>query len=101
MTFLGILVGFNMHAKETLAPRLSKAHSTFYGFCKTLSAVLCSPKKRLDLVNSFVTSKWRWMAAAVRPTATILKELNVVIATMLIGVFRFTGVGLQGDVRVG
>ena len=55
MTFLESLLGFNMHARETLAPRLSKALNTFYGFYKILSAVSCSPEKRLDLVNSFVT----------------------------------------------
>ena len=106
MTFLAKPA--NMHARETLAPRLSKALNTFYGFYKILSAVSCSPEKRLDLVNSFVTSKWRWMAAAIRPTAAILKELNVVVTTMLMGVFRFPGdvllsaplIGLQGDVRV-
>ena len=108
MTFLGSLLGFNMHARETLAPRLSKALNTFYGFYKILSALSGSPEKRLDLVNSFVTSKWRWMAAAIRPTAAILKELNVVVTTMLMGVFRFPGdvllsaplIGLQGDVHV-
>ena len=48
------------------------------------------------------------MAAAIRPTAAILKELNVVVTTMLMGVFRFPGdvllsaplIGLQGDVHV-
>ena len=107
MTFLGSLLGFNMHARETLAPRLSKALNTFYGFYNILSALSGSPEKRLDLVNSFVTSKWRWMAAAIRPTAAILKELNVVVTTMLMGVFRFPGdvllsaplIGLQGDVQ--
>ena len=86
MTFLGINLGFGMHAQEVLAPRLTKAVKTFYGFYKMLSSVTCSPKKRLNLLNSYVTSKWRWMAAAVGPTVAVLKQLNAVVTTMLMGI---------------
>ena len=106
---LGFLLGFNMHVRETLAPRLSKALNTLYGFYKILSAVACSPKKRVDFVNSLVISKWRGMAAAVRPTTAILKELNAIVTTMLMGIFRFPQgmccclhhwTGLQGEEHV-
>ena len=65
--FLGILVGFAVTCQMTIAARLRMATNSFYGYLGFLSRARGPLKKRLHLLNSFVTSNWRWLSAAARP----------------------------------
>ena len=57
--FLGILVGFAVTCQMTIATRLRMATNSFYGYLGFLARSRGSLQKRLQLLNSFVTSKWR------------------------------------------
>ena len=77
--FLGVLIGFNLPCQTVLSARLNKATNAFWGYYKILRRTTAPVKKRLDLFNTFITSRWRWMAPAVRPLkgiASMLKTLH-------------------------
>ena len=77
--FLGVLIGFNLTCQSVLSARLNKATNAFWGYYKILRRTTAPVKKRLDLFNTFITSRWRWMAPAVRPLkgiASMLKTLH-------------------------
>ena len=45
--------------------------------------VLASIRKRLHLLNTYVTSKWRWMSPCVRPVTAVRNMLSVMHNTLL------------------
>ena len=81
--FLGVLMGFDINSQTILAARLSLANNTFWGYYKILRRQGTPIRKRLHLLNTYVTSKWRWMSPCVRPVTSVHKMLNVMHNSLL------------------
>ena len=69
--FLGVLVGFGISAQAVLSARLTMAQNSFWGYYKILKRPGGPIKNCLHLLNTFVTSKWRWLSPCVRPVTNI------------------------------
>ena len=87
--FLGILITFSVSCKDVLLHRLGWAR------CMILSRVLQDPlresasvKKRLQLLDTFITRKWRWMAPALRPVTAVRKTLDSLHLTYVSSIVR-------------
>ena len=89
MVFLGVTLGFGIKALETLSPRITKALNSFYGYYKILCSVRTPPRRRIHLLSAYITSRWRWMASAIRPIQAVHRHLNSVVTGMLMSVFAF------------
>ena len=74
--FLGVLVGFAVTAQMTLGRSLGRAMNSFWAFYGILKAGLSPVRERLHLCQAYVTSRWRWMSPAARPTQAILAMRN-------------------------
>ena len=81
--FLGVLIGFKMSCLAVLSARLAMATNSFWGHFKLLKRPAGTVKKKMHLLNSYVTSKWRWMSACVRPIQAVQKALKVLHASFL------------------
>ena len=81
--FLGILMGFDLNCQTILSARLTMANNTFWGYYRILRRPAAPVRKRLQLLNTYVTSKWRWMSPCVRPVSAVVKMLNVMHTTLL------------------
>ena len=93
--YLGVLLGFRLTCQAVLAARLVQATNAFFGYLSFLtqcSAPLC---KRLHLMSTFVTSRWRWMSAAVRPTTAVHQSLKVTQTNFLVWICKFPRDSLQ------
>ena len=93
--FLGILVGFAVTCQMTIAARLRMAANSFYGYLGFLSRARGPLKKRLHLLNSFVTSKWRWLSAAARPLFAVSGQLLTLHTHFLVSMTRLAHDALQ------
>ena len=78
----------------TIAARFRMATNSFYGYLGFLARTRGSLTKRLHLLNSFVTSKWRWLAAAARPFA-VSKQLRQLHTHLLVSMTRLAQDPLQ------
>ena len=87
--FLGVLVGFNISSQAVLSARLSMAHNSFWGYYRILKRKGGPVKTRLHLLNSFVTSKWRWLSPCIRPVTMVVNMLMVVHTTLLTSLCGF------------
>ena len=81
--FLGILMGFDLNCQTILSARLTMANNTFWGYYRILKRPAAPVRKRLQLLNTYVTSKWRWMSPCVRPVSAVTKMLNVMHTSLL------------------
>ena len=93
--FLGVLVGFAVTCQMTVAARLRMATNSFYGYLGFLARTRGPPTKRLHLLNSFVTSKWRWLSAAARPLYAVSKQLRRLHTSLLVSMTRLAQDPLQ------
>ena len=80
--FLGVLVGFGISSQAVLGARLTLAHNSFWGYYRILRRKGGPIKTRLHLLNSFVTSKWRWLSPCVRPVTMVVNMLLVMQTTL-------------------
>ena len=83
LIFLGVLIGFQVTAAQTLGRSLGKAMNSFWCFVGILRSGATPVKERLKLLTSFVTSRWRWRSAAARPTAALLRTLRIAHTNLL------------------
>ena len=81
--FLGVLIGFKLSCQAVLSARLAMATNSFWGHFKLLKRPVGSIRKKLHLLNSYVTSKWRWMSASVRPIQAVQKTLKTLHTSFL------------------
>ena len=81
--FLGVLMGFDIDSQTILAARLSMTNNAFWGYYKILRRPGSSLRKRLHLLNTFVTSKWRWISPCIRPVTAVRNMLSVMHNTLL------------------
>ncbi|CAE7493906.1 unnamed protein product [Symbiodinium sp. CCMP2592] len=93
--FLGILVGFAVTCQMTLAARLRMATNSFFGYLGFLARAKGPLTKRLHLLDSFVTSRWRWLSAAVRPLFAVAKQLRTLQTHFLVSMTRLAHDPLQ------
>ncbi|CAE6941294.1 BXL5 [Symbiodinium sp. CCMP2592] len=93
--FLGILVGFAVTCQMTLAARLRMATNSFFGYLGFLARAKGSLTKRLHLLDSFMTSRWRWLSAAVRPLFAVAKQLRTLQTHFLVSMARLAHDPLQ------
>ena len=84
LLFLGILIGFHVTRMETLCHRLLKAAAAFHAHYAILMRSTADSMKRVLLFTTFVTSRWRWMSCAFRPTKAIRKALDVMQTTSVL-----------------
>ena len=82
-TFLGVLMGFDINAQTILAARLSMTNNAFWGYYKILRRPAASLRKRLHLLDTYVTSKWRWISPCIRPVTAVKNMLSVMHNTLL------------------
>ena len=59
------------------------ANNAFWGYYRILRRPASTLRKRLHLLNTFITSKWRWMSPCVRTVSAVVKSLNVMHNTLL------------------
>ena len=83
MLYLGVLIGFQVTCMQVLQARLVRATNAFHAFYKILVRKVGSIKTRLNLLTSYVASKWHWLSPCVRPTTQILKTLDVLQCTFM------------------
>ena len=88
--FLGVLIGFKLSCQAVLNARLALATNSFWGHFKLLRRPIGSVRKKLHLLNSYVTSKWRWMSACVRPIQAVQKALKTLHTSFLGCLCRFS-----------
>ena len=81
--FLGVLMGFDLNSQTVLASRLSMANNSFWGYYRILRRPCAPLRKRLHLLNTYVTSRWRWMSPCVRPVTAVRRALSSMHATFL------------------
>ena len=81
--FLGVLMGFDLNSQTILSARLTMANNSFWGYYRILRRPGAPLRKRLHLLNTYVTSKWRWMSPCVRPVSAVSKALTVMHNTLL------------------
>ena len=89
-TFLGVLIGFHLSCQAVISSRLAQATNAFWGHFKLLKRPVGSIQKKLHLLNSYVTSKWRWMSAAVRPIGAVQKTLRILHTSFLAALCRYS-----------
>ena len=77
-----------MTCQMTLAARLRMATNSFFGYMSFLSRTRGPLAKRLQLLGSFVTNKWRWLSAAVRPLHAVAQQLRSLQTTFLLSMCR-------------
>ena len=82
-TVLGVLMGFDINCQTILSARLCLANNSFWGYYKILRRRGAPLRKRLHLLNTYVTSKWRWMSPCVRPVSPVSNMLSVMHNTLL------------------
>ena len=88
LVFLGILMGFAVTCVDVLNHRLGIAAKTFHGFYRILCRGTTPVKKRLQLLDSYITSKWRWMSPAVRPVTKVKRLLEILHLTYVCSIAR-------------
>ena len=88
--FLGILMGFGISSQTILSARLTQAQNSFWGYFKILKRKTGPLKTRLHLLNTFVTSKWRWLSPCVRPVTMVSNMLLIVQTTLLTSLCGFS-----------
>ena len=88
--FLGIIIGFRLCCQAVLNARLAMTTNSFWGHFKLLKRPIGSIRKKLHLLNSYVTSKWRWMSACVRPIQAVQKTLKTLHTSFLGSLCRFS-----------
>ena len=76
-------MGFDIDSQTIFAARLSMTNNAFWGYYKILRRPGSSLRKRLHLLNTFVTSKWRWISPCVRPVTAVHNMLSVMHNTLL------------------
>ena len=81
--FLGVLMGFDLNSQTVLSARLTMANNSFWGYYRILRRPGAPLRKRLHLLNTYVTSKWRWLSPCVRPITAVSKSLTVMHNTLL------------------
>ena len=87
--FLGVLIGFGVSSQAVLGARLSMARDSFWGYYRILKRPGGPIKKRLHLLNTFITSKWRWLSPCVRPVTMVANMLLIMQTTLLTSLCGF------------
>ena len=64
--FLGVLMGFDINSQTVLSARRSLSNNAFWGYYRILKRKGAPLRKRLHLLNTFVTSKWGWISPCVQ-----------------------------------
>ena len=87
--FLGVLIGFGVSSQAVLGARLSMARDSFWGYYRILKRPGGPIKKLLHLLNTFITSKWRWLSPCVRPVTMVANMLLIMQTTLLTSLCGF------------
>ena len=81
--FLGVLIGYGISCQAVLTTRLALTQNSYWGYYQILRRPGASIRTRLSLLNSFVTSKWRWLSPCLRPTTNVCNILKIMHTTFL------------------
>ena len=88
--FLGILMGFQLSCQAVLAARMTKVSNAFWAYYRILRQHAVGLSKRLQIFDVFITSRWRWLSPAVRPSKSIRQFLRTTQATFLFSILGFS-----------
>ena len=97
--FLGSPLGYGMGPLDTLDHSLCKAANAFFGFKKTLSSHACPLQVKFVLLDTYITSRWRWLAPAAYPTLRALEQIEASKNTFLLSMTRILGDPFESWVR--
>ena len=95
--FLGILMGFQLSCNAVLAARMTKVSNAFWAYYRILRQRSVGLTKRLQIFDCFITSRWRWLAPAVRPSKSVRQFLRTTQATFLFSILGFSRDPFQGS----
>ena len=96
--FLGVLLGFQLTCLAVLAARMTKVSNAFWGFFRILRQTSVGLSKRLRMFDCFITSRWRWLSPAIRPTKTVHQYLRTMQTSFLTAMTRFARDPFQGSI---
>ena len=97
--FLGAPLGYGLGPLEVLGHSLRKASNSFFGFKRILSAPSCPLTIKFTLLDTYITSRWRWLAPAAFPTVRAVDSLEAMKNTFLLSVTRIRGDPFESWVR--
>ena len=97
--FLGAPLGYGPGPLEVLGHSLRKASNSFFGFKRLLSAPAYPLKIKFTLLDTYSTSRWRWLAPAAFPTVRGIDSLEAMKNTFLLSVTRIRGDPFESWVR--
>ena len=95
--FLGILIGFQLSCQAVLAARMTKVSNAFWAYYRILRQHAVGLSKRLQIFDVFITSRWRWLSPAVKPSKSIRQFLRTTQATFLYSILGFSRDPFQGS----
>ena len=95
--FLGILIGFQLSCQAVLAARMTKVSNAFWAYYRILRQHTVGLSKRLQIFDIFITSRWRWLSPAVKPSKGIRQFLRTTQATFLFSILGFSRDPFQGS----
>ena len=98
--FLGSPLGYGLRPFEVLGHSLRKASNSFFGFKRILSAPACPLKVKFVLLDTYITSRWRWLAPAAFPTVRAVDSLEAMKNTFLLSITRIRGDPFESWVRI-
>ena len=96
--FLGVLLGFQLTCLAVLSARIAKVSNAFWGYFRILRQPTVGLSKRLRMFDCFITSRWRWISPAVRPTKTVHQYLRTLQTSFLTAMLRFSRDPFQGSI---
>ena len=90
MNSLFLPLGYGLGPLDTLGFSLRKASNAFFGFKKILSSHACPLEVKI-FFDTYITSRWRWLAPAAYPTLRALEQIAASKNTFLLSMTRIIG----------
>ena len=90
-------MGFQLSCHAVLAARMTKVSNAFWAYYRILRQPSVGLTKRLQIFDCFITSRWRWLSPAVRPSRSVRQFLRTTQATFLFSILGFSRDPFQGS----
>ena len=90
IVYLGLPVGFEVSNVDFAGMLLAKAWRAFFRYKGVLCNRLTDPRRRLTLLDTYVTSAWSWAACHVRPTCAVVQQFQTAWLMMVTSILGFS-----------
>eukprot|EP00439_Symbiodinium_sp_Y106_P015213 s9130_g2.t1 len=90
IVYLGLPVGFEVSNVDFAGMLLAKAWRAFFRYKGVLCNRLTDPRRRLTLLDTYVTSAWSWAACHVRPTCAVVQQFQTAWLMMVTSILAFS-----------